>query len=150
MNDSLPSSQDRKPGFYTFVLKNKLDELPRLHDWLEQTIGCVKISSKHAFRLQLVLVEAVTNVIKYAYSDITEHEIEIVLHHWETITAVQVQDDGLPFDLCQQPQREFPDRLEEAGEGGLGILLIRYYTDECQYRREDCKNVLTLIIRDSE
>lgn len=146
------SSSDREmePDLQVLVLKNRLDELTLLKKWIAQ-YGCtLKISPRDVFRLELVLLEVVANIIEYAYSDIDEHEIVVALQHWKNIVKVQIQDDGLAFDLLQQPPIELPDRLEKAREGGLGIPLIRYYTDECHYSRADRKNVLTLIIRDSK
>jgi sigma-B regulation protein RsbU (phosphoserine phosphatase) len=35
--------------------------------------------------------------------------------------------------------------LEERSIGGLGIHLVRQIMDQIQYRREDNKNILTLI-----
>ncbi len=146
------SSSDREmePDFQVLVLKNRLDELTLLKKWIAQYGSALKISARDLFRLELVLLEVVANIIEYAYSDTNEHEIVVALQHWKNIVNVQVEDDGLPFDLLQQPQIELPDRLEKAREGGLGIPLIRYYTDECYYYRADRKNVLTLIIRDSK
>lgn len=146
------SSSDREIDLdrHVLVLKNRLDELTLLKKWIAQYGSVLKISARDAFRLELVLLEVVANIIEYAYPDSMEHEIVVTLQHRENIIEVQIQDDGLPFDLLQQPMMEFPDRLEKAREGGLGIPLIRYYTDECHYCREDHKNVLTLIIRNSK
>lgn len=132
------------------VLKSRLDELTTLSQWVEQLSSQLGLSPRGAFRLELVLTEAVTNVIENAYEDDQEHEITITLHYQDHTATVHLIDDGLPFDPLQQPEVVLPTSLDEATAGGLGIHLIRRYTDDSQYQRVGHENILTMTIRDTE
>lgn len=130
----------------TLVLRNHLDDLDRLSDWIVEVSEQYSFSQKLSFYLELVIAEAVTNIIQNAYLDQDEHTIPILLSCDDHRVRVEIKDDGLPFDPLQQPEVTFPTRLEEADEGGLGIHLIRSYTQECCYRRQHNQNVLTLTL----
>lgn len=132
------------------VLKNRLDELTTLSDWVNQLSGQLGMSPQYTFRLELVLVEAVTNIMENAYQDNKEHHIKVILQYQDNTALIQLRDDGLPFNPLQSPELVLPHSLEEAEEGGLGIHLIRSYTDECQYQRTNSENILTMKIRDIE
>lgn len=131
------------------VLKNRLDELTALSGWVAQIANQLNISARCAFRLELVLTESVTNIIENAYQDAEEHEIKIVLQYENDTFNIQLKDQGLAFNPLQVPEPVLPNRLEEAEVGGLGIHLIRSYTQDCQYQREGNENILTLIISNS-
>ena len=96
------------------------------------------------FRIELVLTEAVTNIIKYAYSDEEQHDIVLELLHNKAEVSVKITDDGNLFDIREHPDAVLPTRLEEAKEGGLGIHLIRNFANTLDYRRQDNLNILTV------
>jgi sigma-B regulation protein RsbU (phosphoserine phosphatase) len=133
---------------FTLVLQNRLDELTTLGNWVNQLAGLLGLSARGAFRLDMVLTEAVTNIIQYAYQDEAVHPITITLQYQANTATIQIVDDGWPFDPHQNPEVVLPANLEEAGVGGLGIHLIRHYADNCHYDRQENKNILTLTIFD--
>ena len=128
----------------TIVIKNKLDELAKVSEWLHSFTLEAGISTESTFRLELALVEAVTNVIQYAFEEETEHRITLKLRYHQPHLTFILIDDGWPFDLTQYPAVELPKTLEEAGDGGLGVYLIRNYADEIHYQRQNDQNILTM------
>ena len=59
------------------------------------------------------------------------------------------RDDGEPFDpLSQAPAADLSSGAVDRGVGGLGIHLIRTFAAEAAYRREDGRNVLSLVFDD--
>ncbi len=132
----------------TLLLKNNLDQLTTLNEWVNKLARKLEISPNDTFRLDLLLAEAVTNVIQYAYPDKGLHQIKVTFQYQKGIIRLEVQDEGQPFDPLQNPEVIFPRSLDEASEGGLGIHLIRSYADECMYKRENEKNILTMIVKE--
>lgn len=149
MNPFFPTRRNETTA-YEISLKNKLDELTTLSNWTQKISDRLQISSRCTFRLDLVLTEAVTNIIENAYCDDRQHDIKVSLEYEKKTIRVQLKDDGLPFNPLDRPELVLPTRLEEAQEGGLGIHLIRNYTDRCDYQREGSENVLILLIQDSD
>jgi anti-sigma regulatory factor (Ser/Thr protein kinase) len=143
------SAQQSKSVCYQLRLKNRLENLEILSAWVNQLSSQLCFSAKCTFRLDLVLSEAVTNVIENAYEDGAEHEIEVTLQYDAPLVKVQVCDDGLPFDPTQSEEVQLPKKLEDATEGGLGIHLMRSYTKEFTYQRLGDRNLLTMVLQDS-
>lgn len=134
------------PSDEKIVLENHLDELERLSDWLVEVAKRHELSQRLLFHLELVIAEAVTNVIQNAFTDDEAHKIPLWLGFKNDAVVIEIRDDGLLFDPLQYPEAKLPQSLEDATEGGLGIHLIRSYCRECVYRREGNENILTLVL----
>jgi serine/threonine-protein kinase RsbW len=96
------------------------------------------------FRLLLILEEVVTNAIKYGYTDGRPGHIDIALRVAPGRIAVEVTDDGDPFDPTAGLAPIGDQPIEERPIGGLGLHLIRKLSDGLAYQRRDCRNVLTI------
>ncbi len=135
-----------KPASATLIIKNKLSELMTLSEWINSFAQGIGLTPQSTFKLELPLVEGVTNVIEHATDDGVELTITIkVMYHPPKFT-IEILDDGQLFDPTDHPEVQFPRSLDDAAEGGLGIHLIRNYTDELFYKRENDHNVLTMIM----
>jgi len=95
---------------------------------------------KLAFTLNLVLTEAVTNVIKYAGSHSSSQPIRIKILFRRNELFIQVYDQGQGFDLNAVRDPD-PDQHRE---GGLGIFLIRKFMDSVEYRKIKDGNILEM------
>lgn len=102
-------------------------------------------SEVERYRLELAVVEAVTNVVKYGYADRSDGEIELHISKSDEFLEFSIIDEGAPFDPSQAALFHFDaQNLEELPESGMGILLIRDAVDDLSYARKDGKNHLTL------
>lgn len=95
--------------------------------------------------MKLVLEEVLSNIINYAFDDGDHHHILIKVHHTDSHVYLQTQDTGLTFNPLESKSREQPLDLASAEIGGLGIHLIRSYTERCRYKRIDEQNHFTMI-----
>ncbi|MCB0210224.1 MAG: ATP-binding protein [Anaerolineae bacterium] len=146
MTESVSSDPKAEPAIYTLALSNSLAELVKLSAWVKMLTGELHLSQEDAFKLELVLTEAVTNIIQHGYDDAIDCAIKIRLKHLIETLHIEVSDSAKPFNPLHQPEVTFPRSLEEASEGGLGIHLIRNYTNECYYQRIEQHNVLTMVL----
>ena len=96
------------------------------------------------FNLNLVLEEAVSNVILYAYPKEESQEISLVANATENNLVFLLTDSGKEFDPTQAPDADITLSAEERQIGGLGIFLIRQIMNTVEYPRIAGKNVLTL------
>jgi anti-sigma regulatory factor (Ser/Thr protein kinase) len=141
-----PRFQDTYDFSDDITIKNHPEELVKVSDWLAILGQSLSLSDRLVFGLELILSEAVINIIENAYNDNLEHEIWIYFRQNKKLIELEVVDGGQPFDPLQYPQVELPNSLEEAQVGGLGIHLIRNYTDNCFYSRESNQNHLIMSI----
>ncbi len=126
------------------VMRNDIQQIPTLSEWIEG----LGIPETLNMPINLALEEAVSNVMLYAYPDSSGQVfVEFVkgdsAHDKKLIFTIT--DGGIPFDPTQQAEADTSLSAEEREIGGLGIHLVRQIMDEVRYKREDDKNVLTLI-----
>ena len=135
------------PDVGQLLISNQLTEMSRAGKWLADNAARLEFTEAVRCSLELVLDEALSNAIKYAFDDNTAHSIVVRLKTTHTDVQLEIEDDGKSFNPLDVPPPLSAKNPDEAKIGGLGIHLIRNYTDECRYLRIDGKNLLTLTIR---
>lgn len=128
----------------TLALKNNIDEINRLHTFIEEVGETFELPMKVVLNLNLVLEEAVTNVIMYAYPQEQNEHIYLTAKKQDDRLVFVLTDSGKAFDPTQTPDADITLSADERQIGGLGIFLIRKIMNEVKYERIDDKNVLTL------
>lgn len=104
------------------------------------------VPTEIAQELELVLAEALNNVVEHAYLYREDGEIEIAIKLTPEMMTAKIIDSGQKFD-GPPPLREVDVEsmsLEELPEGGFGWNLIRTLTDNVEFQRLDERNQLTL------
>jgi serine/threonine-protein kinase RsbW len=125
-------------------ITNRIDQLPLLAIKVEQLGEKWEWPLPLVININLVLEEAVSNIIFYAFSDENVHEIDIEMAQNKNNLVITIADDGKPFDPSQTKQPDITLPAEEREIGGLGIFLIGKIMDEIKYKRDNNKNLLTL------
>jgi serine/threonine-protein kinase RsbW len=128
----------------TFALKNDLAELKDLCRHCEAVGHSVGMSEKLIFQTNLALDELFTNIVTYGFPDNDEHEITITITCDRHMLALQIEDDGVPFNPLKVPEPDVHCGMQAAKVGGLGIHLIKKLMDDFAYKRSDGKNILIL------
>ena len=126
------------------VLKNEISEINKLATFVEELGDELNLTPDLVFNLNLVLEEAVSNVILYAYSKGEQQEISLSANVSDNNLVFVLTDSGKEFDPTQAPDADITLSAEERQIGGLGIFLIRQIMNQIEYQRIDGKNVLTL------
>ena len=128
-------------------LRNELAETRRIGGWVEDFARHLQLSASVRQAFDLALVECVTNIISHGYEDASEHWVLIRFLSAPGEARVEVEDDGRAFNPLSIPAVDTNAPLESRPIGGLGVHLIRRCMDEVRYRRENGRNILTLIKR---
>lgn len=95
-----------------------------------------------AFHLNLVLTEAMMNVIEHADPSQAEKTVRICIRIEGTSLVIRVYDQGQGFDLNSIPCPDFEQ--QPYSERGRGIFVIRSLMDCVAYRRTESGNVLEM------
>ena len=128
----------------SIVLANEISEISRLGDFIEDIGNEFSLAPDVIFNLNLVLEEAVVNIINYAYPK-EEHEfIYLSAKMHEGSIVIVLTDTGKEFDPTMAPEADVTLSADDRQIGGLGIFLIRQIMNEVKYERIEGKNVLTL------
>ena len=129
----------------TLLVDNQMSELRRLADFLDDLGEEWELNPGLVFSLNLVLEEALTNIILYGFQDTDKHSIEMEFSRTQIDQLVVcVIDDGHPYDPTQKEDPDLSLPAEERPVGGLGIFLIKKIMDKVEYHRNNNKNFLIL------
>ncbi len=128
----------------SIVLANEISEISRLNGFIEEIGEEFGLTPDVVFNLNLVLEEAVVNVINYAYPKEDHQWIYLSAKLQDGTIILVLTDTGKEFDPTMAPEADITLSADEREIGGLGIFLIRQIMNEVKYERIDGKNVLTL------
>ena len=128
----------------SIILANDLSEITRLYEFIEEMGNDFSLSPDIVFNLNLVLEEAVVNVINYAYPKEDHQYIYLSATMKDGSIVLVLTDTGKEFDPTAAPEADITLSADERQIGGLGIFLIRQIMNEVKYERIEGKNVLTL------
>ena len=126
------------------VIKNDISEISKLAVFIDELGEEMNLTPELIFNLNLVLEEAVSNVILYAYGKEEQKEISLVAYLSDNNLVFVLTDSGMEFDPTKVPDADVTLSAEEREIGGLGIYLIRQIMNTVEYQRIDGKNVLTM------
>lgn len=110
--------------------------------WLESH----KVEPATVSDLELVMAEALNNVVEHAYLYAEDGEIDILVTLRPVELKVLITDSGRKFDGPPEFREMDVENFsfEELPEGGFGWNLIRSLTDVIEFEHADKKNRLTL------
>ncbi len=131
-------------------LENKVEELTRISNAVEELAESEGWPPGLTFRVNLVLEEFGINVINYAYEEGGRGFELTLLSEPDTLT-IEFTDDGVPFNpLEDNPAPDTSAPIDERPIGGLGVHLVRTMTEEMRYERQDSRNHSVLVMRKAE
>lgn len=121
------------PEKYQIELESTIDSLPVIGDFIEETLTRFHADTGIIYKVQLVVDEACTNVISYAYSE-GAGPLKIILELDGEDLIITIEDKGKPFDPTTIPPPDLNVDLEERKIGGLGIHFMRTMMDSFSYK----------------
>ena len=127
------------------ILKNEITEINRLHDFVASIGEEWELSHDLIFNLDLVLEEAISNIILHAYPKNEINSINLIAQKTENQLIFVLTDNGKEFDPTIQQEVDVTLSAEERPIGGLGIFLIQQIMNKVEYLRIEGKNKLTLV-----
>lgn len=128
-----------------FAIENRIEELTSLAEQIDNLAEEWELSPALAMNINLVIEEAISNIIFYAFNSSDKHEIKITISLENNRFTIIITDDGISFNPVKQQQPDINLPAEERPVGGLGIFLISQIMDEMHYARQKNQNILTLI-----
>lgn len=127
-------------------IKSVQDEVTNVVSHISEWLGAHCVAQDPIEELELVLAEALNNVVEHAYLYAEDGEIDILVRLRQEQLEVTITDKGCKFD-GPPPLKEMDVEnmdFEELPEGGFGWNLIRTLTDNVEFEHKDKRNRLTL------
>jgi anti-sigma regulatory factor (Ser/Thr protein kinase) len=132
------------------TVQNQISELLRLNKFISDFWIENQLAPDIEFGVSLALEEAFTNVVRYGFEDVGEHQILVRLSLEDGWITLSVEDDGIPFNPLEVPPPDVNSPIEERAIGGLGIHLVKNVVDQLQYTRQGGRNRLVMKMKIGE
>ncbi len=134
----------------TLRIKNDIHELSTVSRFLEEAGEEWGLGTAFMMSLNLVVEEAVSNIIFYAYKGEVRDAVDISLVREGGELVVTLVDHGVAFDPTLRNDPDITLSVEDRPIGGLGIFLVKKIMDEVSYRRVDDRNIFVMKKRITE
>ena len=142
------------PAMAELTIRAHVAEFRRASAWLEAAGSERGVPADQRGRLDVCLNEALANVIAYGGATALAAPVQVRLEVRSDPpageAAVTVVDAGMAFDPLTYLPKPAPATLAEAEPGGLGVLLMRSFSDGLSYHHGDGRNRLTFRVRWTE
>jgi serine/threonine-protein kinase RsbW len=137
----------------TKTIESRTDNLLEVREFVLKAARQFGFGEEEASKIVLAVDEACTNVIKHAYQNAPDREIEIVIRPDRDRLQITVIDDGKAFNPSIARLPDLKQHLSHYRRGGLGIYLMRTLMDKVEYKYAPGKRNevrLTKYLSDSE
>jgi len=125
----------------------KLDDLVTIRLLIEETTIDFGADADAVGELVLAVNEAVTNIIVHGYKE-RPGSVRIELERRDEDIVIRLTDQAPPFDPTKMPAVDISIPLDQREYGGMGVHMMREFTDELHYRAAPTgENELTFVKR---
>ncbi len=116
-------------------------------EFVRKAAAAAQLSDARTGHLELIMEEILMNLSRHAYPEDAPGDVTIGYSIPKVGTlCLEVADQGREFDPLAAAEPDLTLDLAGRPVGGLGIFLIRSFTDSLSYRREDGSNKLTFAV----
>ncbi len=127
-------------------LEAVLDNLRTFMAFVADTAKKQGIDGKKVSEMELALEEAFVNICSYAYRE-GPGEAHVVCYLEDNGKfVIELTDSGEAFNILEHQDSDITAGLLDRKVGGLGIMFMKNLMDDVRYRREDGKNILSLVV----
>jgi serine/threonine-protein kinase RsbW len=128
-----------------FSIDSRLENIGLVGSAVQTLSSNLGFSKVEAHRIQLCIVEAVTNIVKHAYGTEAGHEIGVEVSIQPDRISFRITDTGEAIkSLSPTPLQFDPADRASLPERGMGLHIIHKLMDEVEYHTADGINILTM------
>jgi anti-sigma regulatory factor (Ser/Thr protein kinase) len=137
--------------FAALTIRADMRDARRASGWLECAALAENVPLEQVVRLDHCLDEALANVIRHggptALSSPVHLQLSVRRGGGACTAELSISDGGAAFDpSAQNAVAPYPSSLADAIPGGLGLLMIRNFSDDLSYRHSEGRNQLTITV----
>lgn len=125
----MPETPDSK----AIQLTSSLDHVDLARDFVAEIARAVPMTAKEIYDLELVVTEALTNVMEHAYEGDESSAVELSVTPGDAELTIVISHQGRDFDPASVPDPDMPEYLAQRRVGGLGLYLMKKLMDEVEY-----------------
>ncbi len=139
-----PDMKTQDKNTMNLTIKNNPDEIKIVQYGFNEYADNHNIAADITAKVNIVIDELLSNIIKYSFDDGLSHDIEVKFELRNNKFLIEFVDDGNPFSSFQATPPDLSLSIEERPIGGLGLHLVKNLMDEYAYERIEGQNHLRL------
>jgi anti-sigma regulatory factor (Ser/Thr protein kinase) len=122
-----------------------IDDLILMRRFVEEAAAAMAVDREVAGDMVLAMNEAANNIIRHGYRG-QPGDIDLEVNRNQSTFSVILRDQARRYDPTSRPEPDTNLALEQRQLGGMGIHLMREFTDKLRYRlTETGQNELELV-----
>lgn len=110
-----------------------LEQVEAARDFVADMAQKLALSAQQVHDLELVVTEALTNVVEHAYGYAEGEAMELQVSAENGAFTIVIRHDGKDFDPGAQADPVMQEYLAQRRVGGLGLYLMKKLMDEVEY-----------------
>jgi serine/threonine-protein kinase RsbW len=112
---------------------SRTDNLLEVRKFINSAARSFGFSEEDAANIVLAVDEACTNIIKHAYQNAADGEIEISIVPSDRTFEIRIYDNGKTFDPSTLSPPDLKEHIGRHRRGGLGVYLMKRLMDKVVY-----------------
>jgi anti-sigma regulatory factor (Ser/Thr protein kinase) len=132
------------PARFSFTSNNPAADKSHFFDQLRAFSANSGWPAPIANEVELILEEWWTNLVTYALTGRSNPFVSVSIQASRTQTAIEVRDNGDPFDPTARPDPDLTLPIEERPIGGLGIYMMKKLSRRLVHERKADYNILRI------
>ena len=127
----------------SFKYRSHIQEIPRIRKDLEFLKMEWSIPQSETRQILVIVEEIFSNIVRFAFTDRKEHQVDISLNLVDSQIEIDIIDDGISFNPLEYQLSPLSDPAT-SDAGGMGLTLIRTFSNQIDYQRKAGKNHLKI------
>lgn len=128
----------------TITVDAEIEELDKVFEFIERQFESCGFAPNELAEIGIIADEICSNIVRYAYPDGKgKLTTEISFNPATDEAMLMFIDTGIPFNPLNAPEPVL-ENAEARKEGGLGIFLVRKFSDRLQYEYTKNQNILKI------
>ncbi|MBI4428351.1 MAG: ATP-binding protein [Ignavibacteriales bacterium] len=117
----------------TKTIPSRTDHLSEVRAFVSEAASAFGFSDEDIANISLAVDEACTNIIKHAYQNAPDKEIEISVIRNKKNFEIRIVDFGRQFNPQEIKAPDLRRNLAQHRRGGLGVYLMKRLMDKVEY-----------------
>jgi serine/threonine-protein kinase RsbW len=128
-------------------IDSSLENVAMIGTSIYNLLRLFKFSKIQSNRIEVAVVECVTNAIRHSYNNQPGHPVELVFSYHPQLLTIDIINFGKPIDRSKiNPVLNFDPRdLRTIPQGGMGLYLIYRIMDKVIINTKEGRSVWRLI-----
>lgn len=127
----------------SFRYRSHIQEIPLIRKDLEFLETEWSITRSESRQILVIIEEIFSNIVRFAFTDNKEHQVDISLNYIDNQIEINIIDDGISFNPLEYQLSPQADPAT-SDAGGMGLTLIRTFSNQIDYHRLSGKNHLKI------